>query len=88
VSLHASDEVYRSLFALRICEQASIESETGKLWVLIEDRKREIPIEHIDELEQRGWVVLQGVDEARITEQGLYWLNRWGTRIAKQGARS
>jgi hypothetical protein len=56
--VQTSDDVFRSLFSLRICERASIESETGKLWVLIGDKKREIPIEHIDEMESRGWVLM------------------------------
>jgi ribosomal protein S19E (S16A) len=82
-TLHASDEVFYSLFALKICERASIESETGKLWVLINDKKREIPIEHIDELEERGWVAMEGDDCVRITEKGDYWLDRWGKQVAK-----
>lgn len=82
--VQTSDDVFRSLFSLRICERASIESETGKLWVLIGDKKREIPIEHIDEMEQRGWVQMVGVDEVKITDKGIYWLNKWGKKIVKQ----
>jgi hypothetical protein len=79
-SLHASDDLYRSLFSLLICERATIETETGKLWVLIQDRKREIPVEHIDDLEQRGWIELTGEDSVGVTTSGKYWVGRWGKR--------
>lgn len=87
-TLPASDDLFRSLFAIRICERAAIEEPTGTLFVEIQGKPMVIPIEHIDELEAREWIRHVGENVTDITDKGVYWLEKWGKRMAKRLVRA